>query len=342
MDRSSEFERRIFKGLHKLTVSGSLSIFQKLCPSCASSQPVGAMTCDCGHAFETGASSGSIEETVLRDEELYENYLAARATQAEEASRVAREALAEDPNSPEKTAAAELAREVAESIRWDLADQQKKVATLRAKLAPVMAPREPLPQKPAPAERSESMISSVVEVRTNPPVTETTLVAVRAQLSQNTVSAAAPKVSLQPVSVSSKAAAALSALKNAKAREVTERKQKPAETPVVADTPPPVVTAASMSPTEPVRTPSVTNTPPPTFRAEQAAKAEKVMDTLQAANPHFKDCPNCTASVPVATTRCRCGFNFAPSGNNLPTLTLCTGDFTALRNSLNLNLRRGN
>lgn len=53
-----------------------------------------------------------------------------------------------------------------------------------------------------------------------------------------------------------------------------------------------------------------------------------------------KECPNCTSSVPLNTTRCQCGFAFKDSSTELPSLTLCTGDFTALRNSLNLNLRR--
>ncbi len=52
-----------------------------------------------------------------------------------------------------------------------------------------------------------------------------------------------------------------------------------------------------------------------------------------------KECPNCTSSVPVNTTRCQCGFAFVSGGTELPSLTLCTGDFTALRNSLKLNLR---
>ena len=95
-------------------------------------------------------------------------------------------------------------------------------------------------------------------------------------------------------------------------------------------------------PAQPTSLPSLTSVPPATFRAEQAAKAEKVMDSLQTAPAQHKDCPNCTAAVPTNTTRCHCGFVFATGGNDLPTLTLCTGDFTALRNSLNLNLRRSN
>ncbi|MCK7497310.1 MAG: hypothetical protein MZW92_45760 [Comamonadaceae bacterium] len=115
---------------------------------------------------------------------------------------------------------------------------------------------------------------------------------------------------LPSMSSTHKAAAALDAIKRAKARE----------------------TVAAMP-----ATPTVSSTPPESFRAEQAARASRAIAERPAA-PNSKDCPNCTASVPLAATRCGCGFSFPVSSNDLPTLTLCTGDFTALRNSLKLNL----
>lgn len=88
-----------------------------------------------------------------------------------------------------------------------------------------------------------------------------------------------------------------------------------------------------------VAAPTPVVTPPAAFRAEQAARAEKAMEAHK--KPvDTKECPNCTASVPTAATRCRCGFAFAAGGNDLPSLTLCTGDFTALRNNFLNNLRR--
>ena len=78
-------------------------------------------------------------------------------------------------------------------------------------------------------------------------------------------------------------------------------------------------------------------TPPSAFRMEQASRADKIMEARKTIDG--KECPNCTSSVPVNTTRCRCGFAFVSGSTELPSLTLCTGDFTALRNSLKLNLR---
>jgi hypothetical protein len=71
--------------------------------------------------------------------------------------------------------------------------------------------------------------------------------------------------------------------------------------------------------------------PPSAFRKEQASKAEKIMEAQKSID--VKECPNCTSSVPTNTTRCQCGFAFVSGVNELPSLTLCTGDFTALRNS---------
>ena len=317
-------------------MSSSLSIFQKLCPSCASSQPVGAERCDCGHEFETDGSNGaSAEEAALRDEELYENYLVARATQAQEAARAAEDALAENPDNPENTAAAELARQVAQSIQSDLAEQQKKIAALRATIDSAVRPTPAPSDRPVPAKPSQTVRTSPVGGRA-PADAGSKSTPARAPKS---AAAPAQKVSLPPVKVSGKAIAALEALKNAKAREVVERTQRAVPTAPAVPAPVAAAEISSGLPAQPITTPSVTNTPPATFRAEQAAKAGKVMDALHTSAAPHKECPNCTASVPTATSRCRCGFAFSGGGNDMPTLTLCTGDFTALRNSFNLHLR---
>jgi len=77
-------------------VSISSSIFQKPCPACAASVSVSAARCDCGHDFESSAHPLSTLETTIREEELYESYLAARAEQARQAARTADEALANE------------------------------------------------------------------------------------------------------------------------------------------------------------------------------------------------------------------------------------------------------
>ena len=127
-------------------MSLSLSIFQKLCPDCASSVAISAARCDCGHNFESATHNLSPLEATLRDEELYEGYLAARAEQARQTARRAAEALAENMSNAELVSACALAREVAKSINSDLAEQQTKIAALRNALrnlkpvAPVVSP----------------------------------------------------------------------------------------------------------------------------------------------------------------------------------------------------------
>jgi hypothetical protein len=298
--------------------------------------PVGAVRCDCGHSFESNGPSGtSAEELSLRDEELYENYLIARATQAQQAADAAQDALAEDPGNPDKMSAAELAREVARSIESDLAEQRLKVGALRAvvRTAIPAAPTPPvLPatSRPAVATPATRPVQAAPNARHKPAATPAP-----------PKPAATPSATLQETITVPRqaAAAALEAIKKAKAREMLAR---PHETsPAPRGTPVPAPTAVnSHQPTRPADLPTLSNVPPQTFRAQQAAKAEKVMGVSKpAVAVEGKECPNCTASVPTATTRCRCGFAFVSSGNDMPTLTLCTGDFTALRNSLNLHLR---
>ena len=117
----------------------------------------------------------------------------------------------------------------------------------------------------------------------------------------------------------------LAAIKNAKAREAIARAQQAKATADAEQTSAPVTASAHGA------------APPSAFRKEQASRAEKIMEARKTIDG--KECPNCTSSVPVNTTRCQCGFAFVSGGTELPSLTLCTGDFTALRNSLKLNLR---
>lgn len=317
-------------------MTGLPSIFLKICPDCAAQVPTASERCKCGHIFESAISSElSPEEAALRDEELYENYLSARAEQAHQAARAAQDALMDDPDSSEKAAQAELTREVAKSIDADLAEQRTKLAALRRTVEaqrpkptlPAFKPIEVPPASPPVAQPQIEAVSEIV-VSTPPISTPSPLKPVKPVASP----ASSPALA-SPAAVAQKAARVLNAIKQAKAREATTRTQKPRKAPaktVAAPKPAPPPT-----PQPPIE---VSTVPPPSFRQEQAARAELVMETRKLADT--KDCPNCTANVPVNTTRCSCGFTFIASGNDLPSLTLCTGDFTALRNSLNLNLRR--
>jgi hypothetical protein len=298
-------------------VSGALSIFQKVCPSCAAHIAVEAANCACGHEFETvgGDNAASADEQALRDEELYENYLAARAAQAAEAARAAAEWLAEEPGNNDRANAAQLAQEVASSLEADLNEQRAKINAMRRVLGPRLTPAtRPVAAAPKPARAVAKPATPTQPAAATKPHAGAAQAALKpspmpATPAPRPAPAFSTAAALPSMSSTHKAAAALDAIKRAKARE-----------------------AAAAAPA-----PTVTTTPPESFRAEQAARASRAI-AEQPRPVNSKDCPNCTAAVPLATTRCRCGYTFVSATNNLPTLTLCTGDFTALRNSLKLNL----
>ena len=315
-------------------MSLSSSIFQKPCPGCASSVAISVVRCDCGHVFESSANTLTPLEATLRDEELYEGYLAARAEQAHQMASSAEVMLSEDASNAELISACALAREVAKSIDNDLAEQQAKIAALRKAmrdLEPVVpvvldppvakpsaatkksASRQPPKTQSAPARPSPVVVQSPVPVavKKSPHVT------------------APAKPASAPTwfaTTSQKAAGVLAALKNAKAREAVARARHTEATDEAEQSPLPTPTSAQGT------------TPPSAFRKEQASRAEKIMEARNNTTDG-KECPNCTSSVPINTTRCQCGFAFISGGTELPSLTLCTGDFTALRNSFKLNLR---
>ena len=295
---------------HNMSVS--LSIFQKPCPACASSVSVGVERCPCGHVFESSSNSQSPLEAALRDEELYEGYLAARAEQAKQAAIAATRMLMEMPGDASLVAAAELASEVATAIGADHAAQCAKISAMRRALPVIARPVvvQPVTQSVAPA------------VAPPAPRVETTIAEVQpVKPAQATPTSHAATSVWHTTTTAQKAAGVLVALKNAKAREAAAR------------------TRQAMAAEHPVTTTNAapSNIPPNSFRQDQSSRAEKIMVARKAADA--KDCPNCTASVPLNTNRCHCGFTFVTDNSDLPSLTLCTGDYTALRDSLKLNLR---
>lgn len=313
-------------------MSLSLSIFQKLCPDCASSVAISAARCDCGHNFESATHNLSPLEATLRDEELYEGYLAARADQAREAARTADEALFEDASNPDLVSASALAREVAKSIDSDLAEQQIKIAAIRNALrdlqpvAPVVSPAATKPSTVT--EKFASRRPSVAPSVPAHPKPAAIASPAPVELEKTPLVAAPAKPASAPVwhaTTIQKAAGVLTALKIAKAREAIARVQQ--------------AKAAAEAEQMSVSTSASAHgaSPPSAFRKEQASRAEKIMETRKTIDG--KECPNCTSNVPVNTTRCQCGFAFISGSTELPSLTLCTGDFTALRNSFKLNLR---
>ncbi len=62
--------------------------------------------------------------------------------------------------------------------------------------------------------------------------------------------------------------------------------------------------------------PSLSAQPTEAFRAQQAAKAEKIMESF--ANTQTKTCPHCTTVLPVTSALCLCGYIYARNNFMLP------------------------
>ena len=245
---------------------------------------------------------------------------------------MADEALAGDTSNPDLVSASALAREVAKSIDSDYAEQQNKIAAIREALrelqpvAPVVSPAAAKPSTST--EKSASPRPPVTPSAPADPKPAAIVSPAPVELEKTPLVAAPAKPASAPVwhaTTTQKAAGVLAALKNAKAREAIARAQQAKAAAEAEQTSAPTSASAHGAP------------PPSAFRKEQASKAEKIMEARKTIDG--KECPNCTSNVPVNTTRCQCGFAFISGSTELPSLTLCTGDFTALRNSLKLNLR---
>jgi len=88
-----------FKGQNAVFGVHFLSIFEKNCPLCGSELPVSAEGCGCGFSFEPNSLEESAQELeiAVQDEQLYSNYLSARAIQTKEAIESAKIVLERDP-----------------------------------------------------------------------------------------------------------------------------------------------------------------------------------------------------------------------------------------------------
>ncbi len=73
-------------------------------------------------------------------------------------------------------------------------------------------------------------------------------------------------------------------------------------------------------------------TPAPAFRAKQSARAQMTLVAFQ--QNATKDCPNCTANMPLQAARCRCGFEFPDSQSQIPPLVLSAEERNAILQAL--------
>jgi ribosomal protein L40E len=312
------------------SVATTRSIFEKVCPSCMATSAIDARRCACGYDFvqdqpDSGLSS---EEIRIKAEELYENYLAARADQAAQAVKTAQAQFAIDPANADKSSRVDAAIREAREAQSALQAQSARIAEMKRALRSAVATAAPAASAPKPAT-APAPITAAPKKRP----------------------AAKPEIKVAPVRPGRKAITAVTKL------TVTSAKR-------TADAPVPAAPKhhVAAAPAKPLAAVPVQSTMPnKAFRKAQAAKAEKILRATQAAKPAAaaktetlpeapaavamptpspvatvpsktaprlyatadkKDCPNCTSSVALNATRCRCGYEFPSSEQHIPALSM--------------------
>ncbi|MFQ5994390.1 MAG: hypothetical protein ACE5K1_04800 [Acidiferrobacterales bacterium] len=107
-----------------------LGIYDKACPQCTAINVAGTVRCTCGYLFDsdTGDDIGLNFNAAAQEEKLFEEYLAARVAQAEEAARAAAQAAAFEPDDDRLSIAALRAKDEADAAKIELLTQRRRVA----------------------------------------------------------------------------------------------------------------------------------------------------------------------------------------------------------------------
>jgi hypothetical protein len=319
-----------------------------------------ARECSCGHQFDHDDNDASLSSEAIRlqAEELYENYLAARAEQASSAVMTAQSEFARDPASAQKSQRVANLIQEAEAARAALTAQSARVAEMRRALPPAPVPA------PRPIHGPEAPKKKVVEMKKALPPAPVPRPAYVPAAPKKKVTFAKPTVTRPPARAAAKVvnstsndtdnAITTSLLTRRAARKAASvpAKPRPAPAPVAAKP-------------EIILPPVQTRMPNPAFRQAQSARAEKILrqaetvaavkavikeeiavvpkiavapkveakapppaaPVLNKAAPRLlggdkKECPNCTASVDNKINRCRCGFEFPTSETLMPALSM--------------------
>ncbi len=296
------------------------SIYSKTCPQCAQSVARDAGRCACGHVFigEDPPNSIAALQATLQEEELYADYLVARAKQAAQAAVIAQSVHAANPGDANKAEEARRALESAETTRAESLTQSARVTKLAEALAshphnpanpttrpaapahsaapttrPMPAVRPPSPA-PVPAASSTRPRPAATLTRTAPPpapaMKSCPLCTARVKME---VMACTCGFSFRPAELQGLDLGAGPGQPNRAAAETgrarlareAERALQRSRTGKGA-----VDDAAAAG------------------RARLAREAERALERAQAAKQ--RECPHCTALVAAEATRCACGYAF--------------------------------
>jgi hypothetical protein len=330
-----------------------VSIFTKDCPVCAASHAVHVVRCGCGYCFDPNKLDGVTQEleVISQEEQLYREYLAARADQAEKARQATRADAAREPGNNVKTAEALRAEQIAMSARAELSAQDERARAVKNRIKVVRSNRRAKKVKAAAAAHTRPIsVREVVAPKPTP-----VLVSPPPVLTQAPPPAVTPP-KLTVIAETKPPAAAVVKPATPKPTPIAIAKKetprpvvaapvpKPAmpPKPVAIGKPVPVRAAAPTVVAKPVQravpnevsalaaltTPLVLDKPTPSFRASQANKAEQVK-VAPAQPATSQDCPNCYGKVAPNAKRCRCGFEMPLAASQIPSLSLSAEDRAA-------------
>jgi hypothetical protein len=118
-----------------------LSTFDKACPECEATSSVAAIRCSCGHLFNPLFLEDPhlALELAIREEQLIEEYLTARAEQAEETAKEAAQTAAMYPENEHMAVEAVYAECNARKAKAEFAQQRARAARAEAELRTYMA-----------------------------------------------------------------------------------------------------------------------------------------------------------------------------------------------------------
>ena len=305
-----------------------MSIFNKICPRCAGENPVTGNRCQCGFVFDASANTGSFEalEIDVQEAEVYAEYLQVRMHQAKEIAEVA---IAEQARSPKDTTKSSIAAEAnAEfnAAKTEYDEQMVLVAQLRresratkdAETSKAQAAARANAEQIAKAKKLQPAASSVKAKNTgkgkpNNAAAKAIKPAQSAPADAKPVAVSKPaggQASPPPAMRKKMADTANSAAQRSRAQQAV---QKPVS-----------VQAKKASPAPRVEKPNR-----PQLSPKSAGNNHQKPSPQLTANE--KECPNCTAVVPMNTQECKCGFGFAQGAEKMEGIGLSEADRALLQ-----------
>ncbi len=140
----------------------ALSAFGKDCPQCGQNNAAYAVSCRCGYSFTGNPEdeNDSADTPTVEEEQLYVEYLGARAQQAAVEAKNAQTAAAVSPQNREKANAAKVAQSTAERLRAEFEAQKASFACARRGIQAAAATQPAISAAPRKAAAREMILES--------------------------------------------------------------------------------------------------------------------------------------------------------------------------------------